>query len=1335
MLGTLRNALSASGYLSIILIVLMLTGASAEMKAQNSPISLHADNNHYFNFRGEPTILITSGEFYSAVQNLDFDYIPYLDELQENGLNYTRIFNGSYVDGLPEDLPVMNGDNVMIPEGCPFFPDEINAEKTKGLIAPWARSSEPGYAGGGNKFDLDTWDTEYFDRLKDFVEEAGNRGIVVELTFFCGYSQAYYWELSPLNYQNNINDVGKFGGDYGPYDGNGNNIGHYYPLTMASEQDGLLTYLEAVVEKTIDELSTYDNVFFEIANEPYYTDAGNTVINQNGEHCGNGHGVSSEWQAHIAQVVIDKVDALPDDYLIAQNIDAFFETVEVISSNTSPSNVDDFRKIYPEIDIVNFHYAARIPLYTTASVDYNYNLNRPIGCDENGGTGYTDEMYRKQAWNYIVAGGAIFNNLDMSYTVDGYEGGQPTNPSQGFGGSPEYHEQLGILKEVMHNLNFLEMEPHNDLPKSGGIISSVSPSGIAVRCLANEGEEYVVYAEGGSVVYMTFNLPAGSYTAEWINTKERDANGEIIVEKTQSFNHSGGSISLGSPNYTENDIALRIINDVVPPGSETGDKAYWKFDEGSGNTTLDHSEYTNNGSLINSPLWVDGVTGTALEFNGTDEYINCGADGSMDIGTGDFTISAWINLGPSQEVYPTVVAKGAGSNTSAGYWFIATGNRLSLLLSNGTTRITLNSSSVGYADNTWHHVAASIDRSNNVTFYLDAVNIGTADVSQFNGQNIISSNSLTVGSWQTSATSFLDGKLDEIKLIGDALTQTEITTLFNEAGDPPPDPDPDPDPETEIDPNASAQWTMEEGQGTTTADVTGNGNDGELEGSPSWVTGYTGNAINFDGVNDRVNCGPENGTDMGTGDFSITGWIKLASSQNTYPTIVSKGAGSSTDEGYWLIVRYSRLWLFLSNGVTRITLSSDISEFNDNTWHHVAASIDRSGDVSFYLDTIPIGTADVSQFNGQNITSTDDFVIGAWKTNTSSYIRGVMDDIRLFPTALTAEEIAAVYLGDGIPEPSPSAHWEHDEGSGTTTADASGNGNTGTLIGGPAWTTGISGNAISFDGNNDHIDYGSSSDMDIETGDFTVAGWVKMGSSQKENPTLVAKGAGADYDTGYWLYWNNGSLRMYISDGNARLALDSDPVIMADNSWHHFAVVLDRNGNLTFYVDGVASGSTDISAHAGKDLTSAKTFTAGSWQTSAQSYLDGVLDDLRTYKVALTESQVNYLHDLYAANKAANISFDDQDIADIEVKIYPNPSKGQLNFVLDIQKEAKYQIHLYNMNGQMLAQIENRVLEAGQHTIRWQAHTLGGGTLEPGLYFIRISGPASVVNRSVVILE
>ena len=71
-----------------------------------------------------------------------------------------------------------------------------------------ARSAEPGYANGGNKFDLTKWDAAYFKRLKDFMTEASNRGIVVELNFFTPFYEENIWALSPVNAKNNINAVG-----------------------------------------------------------------------------------------------------------------------------------------------------------------------------------------------------------------------------------------------------------------------------------------------------------------------------------------------------------------------------------------------------------------------------------------------------------------------------------------------------------------------------------------------------------------------------------------------------------------------------------------------------------------------------------------------------------------------------------------------------------------------------------------------------------------------------------------------------------------------------------------------------------------------------------------------------------------------------------------------------------------------------------------------------------------------------------------------------------------------------------------------------------------------
>ena len=61
-------------------------------------LRLHPENPRYFLFRGKPTVVITSGEHYGAVLNLDFDYGKYFDTLAADGLNGTRIFSGTYVE-------------------------------------------------------------------------------------------------------------------------------------------------------------------------------------------------------------------------------------------------------------------------------------------------------------------------------------------------------------------------------------------------------------------------------------------------------------------------------------------------------------------------------------------------------------------------------------------------------------------------------------------------------------------------------------------------------------------------------------------------------------------------------------------------------------------------------------------------------------------------------------------------------------------------------------------------------------------------------------------------------------------------------------------------------------------------------------------------------------------------------------------------------------------------------------------------------------------------------------------------------------------------------------
>src|SRR3954454_142749 len=113
------------------LLVAWVAGAQEPVK----PLALHAENPHYFLFRGKPTVLIGSTEHYGAVLNGDFDFAPYLDELKGKGLNLTRTFSGVYRE-VPGSFNIRN--NTLAPKPGKY-------------VSPWAK------AGDGEKYDLARW--------------------------------------------------------------------------------------------------------------------------------------------------------------------------------------------------------------------------------------------------------------------------------------------------------------------------------------------------------------------------------------------------------------------------------------------------------------------------------------------------------------------------------------------------------------------------------------------------------------------------------------------------------------------------------------------------------------------------------------------------------------------------------------------------------------------------------------------------------------------------------------------------------------------------------------------------------------------------------------------------------------------------------------------------------------------------------------------------------------------------------------------------------------------------------------------------------------------------
>ncbi|MCX6903112.1 MAG: hypothetical protein NTW03_06460, partial [Verrucomicrobia bacterium] len=462
--------------LPVALLVLPLLLGTLAGSAES--IRLHPDNPHYFLWRGKPTVLITSGEHYGAVLNLDFDYVKYLDTLAKDKLNLTRTFTGgAYVE----------------PSGAFNIAQNTLAPQPGRFIAPWARGDQPGYANGGNKFDLSRWNGAYFQRLRDFVANASQRGIVVEVNLFCPFYDESQWKISPFRAANNVNNLGQ--------------VARTNVYTL-DQHGGLLEVQERMVRKFVEELRDFDNVYYEICNEPYFG------------------GVTLAWQRRIADIITDAQKGHPDQKLISQNI-----------ANDKARVTDP----HPAVSIFNFHYAT--PPETVAM---NWGLNKVIGDNETGFRGTNDAPYRREGWEFILAGGGLFNNLDYSF-VAGHEDGTFVYPAkQPGGGNPVFRRQMGVLSEFISGFDFIRMKPDASCLKGG------LPKNVTARVLAEPGRAYAIYLRNGSgMTALDIELPAGKYKAEWVNPLD----GKIM--RSDEFEHSSGVRQLQAPEVS-GDVALKI---------------------------------------------------------------------------------------------------------------------------------------------------------------------------------------------------------------------------------------------------------------------------------------------------------------------------------------------------------------------------------------------------------------------------------------------------------------------------------------------------------------------------------------------------------------------------------------------------------------------------------------------------------------------------------------------------------------------------------------------------------------------------------------------------------
>jgi hypothetical protein len=341
-------------------------------------ISIYTGNSFYFqNANGKPVVLI--GDYsWDTFSNVNFDYIRMFDSLKSRGLNFARVWLWKLYAWNPADSTI----NI-----CPY------------------RREGPGMANDGKpKYNLNKYDPAFFDRLKNMCKAAQKRGIYLQLILLDTWmlKHDYLWRLAAFNKDNNVNHV-----DGDPrHTGTGTDGKHGY---CSQGNPHALKYQKAYIRKVVETVNSYDNIFFEIANEDYY---------------------NKQWELALCDFIKTIELKMPKQHMTVQRD---FPSHHNVVQSWDPETVH--KKIIAKHDL-------KVPLIFDTDWMLNKNSNE----------------VRKAGWS-ALASGAHFDYMegDITYLKDSTIGGS----------GPDLHLQIGYMARFMKAIKPWTLAPVDGLVRNG----------------------------------------------------------------------------------------------------------------------------------------------------------------------------------------------------------------------------------------------------------------------------------------------------------------------------------------------------------------------------------------------------------------------------------------------------------------------------------------------------------------------------------------------------------------------------------------------------------------------------------------------------------------------------------------------------------------------------------------------------------------------------------------------------------------------------------------------------------------------------------------------------
>ena len=898
---------------------------------------------------------------------------------------------------------------------------------------------------------------------------------------------------------------------------------------------------------------------------------------------------------------------------------------------------------YDDISYMQFYTAEKGDPYkpklevtytpAAASISTGWDTGKVGGAAEFNGT---DE--------YIYRSVADFRSSDSLGTVEVWFKTDSTSSKTLFSSSDDADEYRNI--EFGINNGYININQRNGVVDSSDSISggtNIADGQWHHGVFISTGDEYVMYVDGS---LESLTVASGSNSGDWFAaTSNRDNIYIGAVSRSILVGFFDGLID-----------EVRIYNRALSAAevryhyNRGAPVAHWKFDEGSGSTAYDSTENNNDGILYGEMAtstapdsgWTTGKHGSALSFDGTDDYV--APSRISNLWQNGNTLSMWLKPADGQPTAYQYFFGGRNVNARTYFYINTDGTIYSSISSDDSNQISFLTNSAVFsngATNWTHYVVTFNSDYSDGAVYINGqlVSVTKNKKGIVNKATLINSDNETphigavIQDGVVQANKF-NGLIDDVRIYNYARTPEQIRQDYNAglAAHFGPKTDCDSDPGACMTEGLVGYWDFEEGSGGLTSDKSGNGNDGSLENGPEWAGGIVplsggkegGGALQFDGSDDKVVLA--NALSSLTDAFTVSLWAYI----DPADPVLNGNLAYIFDTGNYSTDGFIFFWddrglsgqnngfdlngtLETSGAVNMVTTNDTITSAG---WYFLVARHNKDTGSSIFINGVIEESGD---YNEAVVEPTGTPYLGA-KDGNDEWFSGLIDEVRIYNRALSAEEIRYHYNRGR-----PVAHWKFDEGSGSTAYDTTANNNDGTLYGEMAtstspnsgWTEGKHGSALLFDSINDYVDIESDSSLDI-IDNITVSLWVKpsIDSSQfhsEWNYFIYQKGW--KYEMGFYgtggprfKAWNDSAVSF---EANANMSFDA-------GKWYH-VVGLRKDNIVAIYVNGILKKSRyDFEG----DLNTGTDIGIGGYDLSINKGFDGLIDDVRVYNYARTPEQI-----------------------------------------------------------------------------------------------------------------